>query len=312
MFETPILLLVFNRPQTAQKVFDEIRKGKPKYLFIAADGPRHDKPDDKVKCEATRQIIHQIDWDCELKTLFREENRGCGRGPAEAITWFFEHVEQGIILEDDCLPDLSFFSFCEELLTKYKFEERIGMICGTNPLISWQQKKESYIFSKIGFNWGWATWRRAWKNFDYNATLWSTHDGKQEVKSFLNNDEYFNHFSAEFDSYFAEVRRDVWDFQWLFCRFYHKSYSIVPSVNLITNIGFNEDATHTFYEKDLLSDLLKLSINTPLIHPQIKVDKFFDWIIYERFFNPKKRNLIKKIILKVINLFTNENIVFKQ
>ena len=151
MFETPILLLLFNRPQTAQKVFDEIKKIKPKYLYIAADGPRKDKPEDYSKCAETRQIIHQIDWECEVKTLFRDKNRGCGLGPAEAITWFFEHVEQGIILEDDCLASNSFFSFCEETLELYKNDARIFVISGYNPIGRWGYSTNTYSFSLIRY-----------------------------------------------------------------------------------------------------------------------------------------------------------------
>ncbi|NBB22946.1 hypothetical protein GVN20_26555 [Runella sp. CRIBMP] len=304
MFETPILLIIFNRPNAAQLVFEQIKKVKPKYLFVAADGPRPDRTDDVQKCNATREIIKQIDWRCDLQTLFREENRGCGYGPAEAITWFFEHVEQGIILEDDCLADTSFFHFCEVLLEKYKDNEKLFMISGTNPLTNWRNEKYSYIFSKNGFNWGWATWQRAWKHFDYNATQWGTDDGKKRVKMFLKNDTYYNHFSSEFDNYFKDIRRDVWDFQWLFCRFYHGGYSIVPTKNLISNVGFNENATHTFYDNDLLSNLPAGKVDFPLINPKFRINNFFDWVVFERFINPKKRTLVKRVALKLIKILS--------
>src|SRR5450759_4497034 len=119
-FETPVLFLIFNRSDTTQQVFNQIRQIKPKYLFVAADGPRLDRPVEIEKCLETKSIIQQIDWDCELKSLFSETNLGCRVGVSSAITWFFENVEQGIILEDDCLPDLSFFPYCENLLNKYK------------------------------------------------------------------------------------------------------------------------------------------------------------------------------------------------
>jgi hypothetical protein len=172
MLLTPVLFIIFNRPGTTQQVFDAIKQQKPKYLFVAADGPRPDKPDDKEKCKATRAIIDQVDWDCNLKTLFRDENRGCGYGPAEAITWFFDHVEEGIILEDDCLPSPYFFKFCSVILERYKSDTRIGIISGTNPLIRWNINQKDYIFSRFGSTWGWATWRRAWMYFDHEMNNW--------------------------------------------------------------------------------------------------------------------------------------------
>lgn len=302
-FTTPVLLIIFNRKDNTQKVFDQIKKVKPKHFFIAADGPRTNRPDDAQKCAETRQIIEQIDWECELKTLFRDENRGCGYGPAEAITWFFEHVEEGIILEDDCWAETSFFMFCEVLLQKFRYEEKVAMICGTNPLIKWNRNSNSYIFSKIGFNWGWATWKRAWKNFDYDSASWKEISAKNRVRDFLQNKNYYNHFSREFDDTFKVVRNDVWDFQWLYCRFHHGYYSIVPNVNLVKNIGFNDDATHTFYENDLLSNISTRNIRIPLKDSSIKIDRLFDWVIFERYFNSQKRNLIKKIILKAIKIY---------
>ena len=153
MFNTPVLLIIFNRPLHTQKIFDQIKKIKPKHLFIVGDGPRPHRPDDIQKCAATRKIIEQIDWDCKLRTLFRNENRGCGHGPAEAISWFFEHVEAGIILEDDCLPDISFFPFCELLLKEYKNDSNIFLISGTNPLQKWKENKSVYFEAKFGWTW---------------------------------------------------------------------------------------------------------------------------------------------------------------
>ena len=160
MFEVPVLLLVFNRPGTAQQVFDAIKEIKPRQLFVVADGPRPDKPDDVLKCEATRKIFNGIDWQCELKTLFRDENRGCGRGPAEAITWFFEQIEEGIILEDDCVPDESFFTYCRQLLHKYRDDEGVFMITGTNALKAWRPTRSSYFYSAFEHSLGWTTWLR--------------------------------------------------------------------------------------------------------------------------------------------------------
>ena len=307
MLSTPVLLLVFNRPDVTQKTFDQIRKVQPHKLFIAADGPRVDKPDDDAKCEATRAIINQINWACEVQTLFREQNRGCGYGPAEAITWFFEHVEEGIILEDDCLASIDFFPFCEELLIRYRDDEKVYMISGTNPAQKWKSKR-SYLFSAMGFSWGWASWRRAWQKFDYSASQWATSEGKDKIKRHLNNEKFYKHFAEEFDYYFKEIRGDVWDFQWLFYRYYNQSYGIVPTVNLVTNIGFDDNATHTFDERVNTARLPTTSLGFPLIHPKdTGIDSLFDWYVFERFLSREERSVVKKILLKVTkNLITSD------
>lgn len=308
MFNTPVLLIIFNRPHTAQKVFDEIRKIKPRDLYIAADGPRKDRPDDILKCEATRAIAQQVDWECNLQLFFRDENRGCGHGPAEAITWFFSHAEQGIILEDDCLPNPDFFRYCEEVLNRYKEDPRVAIVSGTNPVRTWKAKERSYLISVLPNTWGWATWRRAWDTFDYHALAWFTEEGKERVRKTLGNDLYFNHFQQEFDSYFKEARPDVWDFQWYFCCLYHGSYGIIPTGNLISNVGFDEHATHTFKATDAKANLPTYSLTFPLKHPPFRVDRYFDRYLFERTLNRKKRSVWKKTVLKTIKLMKNNGL----
>ncbi len=166
---TPVLLVIFNRPKTTQLVFEAIRRAKPARLYIAADGPRKNVESDIKNCAEARKIVEQIDWDCAVQTLFRNGNVNCGRGPSSAFTWFFEHEEEGIILEDDCLPSQSFFWFCQELLEYYRDDTRVMHIGGNNFLNGWKKDNDySYYFSRSGHIWGWATWRRAWKMFDFN------------------------------------------------------------------------------------------------------------------------------------------------
>jgi hypothetical protein len=304
MQQAPVLFIIFNRPEITQKTFAQIRKAKPKKLFVAADGPRQYYPDDHAKCMAAREIIRQIDWKCDLQTLFREENRGCGHGPAEAITWFFEHVEDGIIIEDDCLPFHSFFRFCSELLERYNENERIWIISGYNPHGQWYPKRSSYLISSMGGLFGgWATWRRAWKHFDYSAKRWFSPQGKKRVQDALKNKNYFDIISKDFDHYFASERRDVWDFQWVFARLYHSGLCIVPSFNQIANIGFGKDATHTINPNYKIPTVTELGF--PLKHPLLKVDHFYQWMTFERFLNPKPRTLVKKIILKLLKIYSN-------
>ena len=303
MFETPILLIVFNRSETTRQILEVIRRIQPRHLFIAADGPRADHPDDIERCSATRSVAEQmINWPCELHLLFRDKNRGCGRGPAEAITWFFEHVEVGIILEDDCLPDLSFFPYCQELLATYRYNEQIFMITGTNALQKWGTNRGTYFFSYLAHSLGWASWRRAWQAFDYEMHEWQTEAGKKKVQNTLLNSKYYSHYEHEFTKYQSTKPDDVWDFQWLFARWINGGKTIVPSVNLISNIGFNAEATHSFYENDLLANLPVFTLQFPLTTPNQSINKFFDWYLFERFINQKKRTIFKKILLKFIKI----------
>ena len=170
-FETPILFLIFNRPDETKKVFERIKKIKPKFLYIAADGSRKDREGETELCERVKKVVEIIDWDCEIQRLYRKENLGCKEAVSKGIIWFFENVEQGIILEDDCLPDISFFTYCEELLNRYKDDDRIISIGGTN-LGHKFRNKNSYSFSRFMNMWGWATWRRVAQKIDYNLNDW--------------------------------------------------------------------------------------------------------------------------------------------
>lgn len=244
MLKTPILFLIFNRPDTTEKVFEKIKKQKPKYLYVAADGARHDKEGEAEKCIQTREIINKIDWDCELKTLFRDKNLGCKVAVSSAINWFFEHVEEGIILEDDCLPSDSFFSYCEELLEKYRYDSRIMHISGENPLdMAFNDK--SYYFSKISHIWGWATWRRAWQKYDpefENFDIFIQNNLIKDVFSEKHVQDYWNKIFTRV----KEGKINTWDYQWTYALFVNNGLSINPNKNLISNIGFGvEGATHT-------------------------------------------------------------------
>ena len=294
MFETPILFLVFNREDTTQKVFDAIRQQKPKYLFVAADGARKHKSGELEKCQRVRDIIKQVDWDCELKTLFREENLGCKIAVSSAITWFFENVEQGIILEDDCLPDPSFFPYCEELLEKYKNDTRIGHISGNNFLPGIVDKRFSYDFCSCSHIWGWATWRRVWKYYEVNFPFW---EGQKEKRASLfcckREEIYFSSFIPDVINKKNGI--NTWDTQYYFMLRLQNQLSIYPSINLVTNIGLGDlNATHTSKNKE--RHLIPISnINFPLKHPQYvlrnkKLDHntikklFFSWKRLARFF----------------------------
>jgi len=232
--KTAVLLLLFNRPDTTSQVFEVIRQARPPLLYVAADGPRFDKPEEKALCDEARRVVSRVDWPCELKTLFREENLGCRLAVSNAINWFFEHEEEGIVLEDDVLPSPDFISYCEKMLEEYRYDERIMMITGTNyqPV---DNLSRDYFFSQHFSIWGWATWRRAWRLYDIRMTGWPSysrisflnyHFGPQIAKHFINT---FNLIS--------ENQFDTWDIQWVYSCIYNNGLCVTPRVNLISNIG---------------------------------------------------------------------------
>lgn len=165
-FDTPILLIIFKRPDTTQIVFDQLRKVKPKTLYVFADGPRKNRIGEEEKCKLAREIIESVDWECNIKKNYNEENLGCKKAVSNAITWFFENEEQGIILEDDVVPNKSFFNFTSSLLEHYRYNSKVMYISGNNFLGNKTNVNGSYYFSIYPHIWGWATWRRAWKLFD--------------------------------------------------------------------------------------------------------------------------------------------------
>jgi hypothetical protein len=266
--ETPILMVIFNRPDKTRVVFEAIRKARPKRLYFAADGPRPHVPSDQEKCRETREIVKEVDWDCEVKTLFRDQNLKCGLAVSSAISWFFEHETEGIILEDDCLPSPSFFPYCQQLLERYRDDSRVMHIGGNNFLNGWKNSDYSYYFSRNGHIWGWATWRRAWKYFDFRISKF------EELRDQGLFDRFF---ISKFEKMYrmrifertARNRDHVtyWAYQWDFARWVNSGLAIVPCVNLVTNIGFGEDSTHTSNVRSTDANLKLEDIPMPLKHP---------------------------------------------
>ena len=242
---TAVLFLVFNRLDTTKQVFEAIRQAKPPRLYVAADGARANKEGEADKAQAVRDYIMQnIDWKCEVRTLFREENLGCKYAVSGAITWFFENEEQGIILEDDCLPSQSFFLFCEELLERYKDDMRVGQITGDNFQNGIKRGDGDYYFSVHNHIWGWATWRDRWK--EYDVSLAGMEDVEFLWQVFNDTDE-----KKYWEKIFYKMKNnqiDTWDYQWSFALWNVKMLTITPNINLVKNIGFGVDATHTKLE----------------------------------------------------------------
>lgn len=291
MYNIPVLFLIFNRPDTTAQVFERIRQIKPAKLYVAADGAREGRPDEAQRCAKVRTIIDGIDWDCELKTLFREKNLGCKIAVSEAITWFFGQEEYGVILEDDCLPDLSFFPFCEELLIRYKDDDRIGHIGGSCFLPNNIDKNFSYDFSSFSHIWGWASWRRVWKNYNVNFPYWKKYKRDKHkinnIFSSLREKIYFSSFIS--DAVRERNGINTWDTQYTFMLRIQNQLSIYPGVNLVENIGFNpEFATHTFKKRRTYVPLS--SISFPLKHPEYVLSnkyltpRLFSWKRLVRYF----------------------------
>lgn len=277
---TAVLFLVFNRLDTTKQVFEAIRQAKPPRLYVAADGARVNKEGEAEKVQAVRDYIMQnIDWDCDVKTLFRDQNLGCKYAVSGAITWFFENEEQGIILEDDCLPSQSFFWYCEELLERYKDDESVYLVSGDSRGSESFGMKEDYGFCKYPMIWGWASWARVWKNYDSELQDWP----KQRVTLPFSISSYKptvifwrNIFERMYNK---EI--DTWDYQFSYLLLKNKGKCIVPKVNLITNVGFGVDATHTFSTESDAANRTRFEINIPLTHTpnptsEKKVNDFYD------------------------------------
>ena len=286
MFKTPILFLIFNRPDTTQKVFSRIREIKPKYLFIAADGPRVNKEGEYEKCQQARQIVSNIDWDCEVKLLFRDENLGCKIAVSNAITWFFEHVEQGIILEDDCLAHKSFFTYCETLLDKYKDNEEVMHIGGNNfsYKMNWF-KSEQYFFSAYSLIWGWATWRRTWNKFDIELSNYEKLLDSNQISLYLKTKKEVSYWRERFTRV-KKQNLSSWAYIWQYSIWQAKGICITPYKNLVENIGFGEEATHTKSDH-LYNPVENLKARKTLIkkHPtEIEINRKEDIITFKNYF----------------------------
>lgn len=295
MYKKPVLFIIFNRPETTKKVFAEIRKYKPAKLFVAADGPRENKAGEKERCEQARKITENIDWPCKVKRLYRKKNLGCKYAVSGAIDWFFENVEEGIILEDDCLPDSPFFTFCEKMLGMYRNDSKVMCISGDNFLPKSMQKKSGYYFSKYVHIWGWATWRRAWKNYDVEMRDWLKIRNLRLLSKYFDNFiekvYWFTIFNAVYDK-----KIDTWDYQFVYHTWKNEGLSIIPNTNLISNIGFDKDALHTKAINSPLSEMStdKLKLDSKKV--SININKKADNYSRKNVFGINLVNIAKQLI----------------
>jgi hypothetical protein len=267
--KSPILFLVFNRLDTTKRVFKVISEVKPERLYIASDGPRAYKAGENEQvAEVRKWILDHVDWPCTVHKLFRDENFGCKKAVSSAISWYFAHEEKGIILEDDCLPNVSFFSFCDELLDRYKNDDRILSISGYNCLTNKGNRlNDSYFFSKYFHCWGWASWRSTWETYDRDIVHWNSLDKKAFLSKIQPGWIFRNYWSRLLNGV-SEGKIDTWDFQMLYNVWERDGLCCTPRENLVTNIGFGPEATHTKDITDSNANIQTYELNFPLVHPK--------------------------------------------
>lgn len=266
----PVLFIIFKREELTNRVFEAIREAKPPRLYVVADGPREDIEGEYERCMATRKVIEKVDWDCEVKTLFREKNIGCRQSISGGITWFFENEEDGIILEDDCLPNKSFFYFCEELLDYYKDNEKIMSIGGFH--YGEPCTKYSYYFSSIMQCWGWATWKRAWKHYDANLEKYSYEYISEKIDK-IYKDVYMRRYWKDIVHMMKnpdiqkERKIDSWSYIWTISIIQDDGICIDSNTNLVSNIGFGMDSLHCSSEDHYLANTSTYDIDV-ITHPK--------------------------------------------
>jgi len=297
---TPVAFFIFNRADCTARVWAQIRLAQPPVLLIVADGPRAEN--EQSICNATRTIVEHVDWPCDVRRNYSPVNMGCRNRVASGLDWVFQEVEEAIILEDDCLPHLTFFRFCEELLDRYRNDHRVMHIGGNNFQKGRKRGDGSYYFSKYSHIWGWATWRRAWKCYDVNMTSW-TKSGGEIVEKWCRGKIEKHYWTVMFRGA-AEGRLNTWDYAWLFACWKNMGLSIMPNVNLVSNIGFGVGSSNTVSLQSPLASLAVEAVTFPLIHfSSMAVNQIADDFIFKTVFVPD-RTLADKIKKRLKRLFS--------
>jgi hypothetical protein len=302
--KTPVVLIIFNRPHHTEKVFEVIRQAQPSQLLVIADGPRTNRPEDKEKCASARAIIDRVDWKCQVFKNYSDINLGCDPRIIDGLNWVFDIVEEAIILEDDCIPHPTFFTYCEELLDRYRHDQRVMNISGQNVLFGRKRTDYSYYFSRFTLCWGWATWRRSWQYFDVDLEFWPEVRDKRFMKDILE-DPYAVRVWERTAQMLYDGRLTGWDFKWMFSCWLQNGLCIISDRNLITNIGYGAEATHIHDEKDPYIKMPTEAMDFPLKHPpfilrDLDADQFTQRTLFD--YDP---NIFKKVqnkIKKVLNL----------
>jgi len=297
--QTPVAFLVFNRPDVTQRVFEAIARAKPPRLFVIADGARENRAGEKERCEAVRRIFDKVDWDCEVLTNYSESNMGCAPRVASGIDWVFANAEEAIVLEDDCLPHPTFFRFCDEMLERYREDERVMTVSGDNFQFGAQRWEYSYYFSRYVHVWGWATWRRAWNHFDLKMAHWPMIRSGGWLNDIIDDDREARFWAQAFEQAY-QGKSSAWSYQWILACWLRSALSVLPNVNLVSNIGFGEEATHTS-GKSKVANMDVQELKFPLVHPPVLIrDSQADRRAAELFFRPSVLSLTKSLFRRWI------------
>jgi hypothetical protein len=302
IFNIPIVFIIFNRPKHTKAVFSEIAKLKPQKLYIIADGARLDNYSDKINCEKSRNVVTSIDWECNVIKIYSEANLGCKNRIVTGLNEVFLKEKYAIILEDDCLPSQDFFYFSEKLLLHYENNKSIGMISGCN--FNEVNSEYSYYFSRYSHIWGWATWSRAWSMYDHKILSWPQNRNSDLLNSVIQRQGSIDYWMTALDGVFNN-KIDTWDYQWNYSCWVSGMLSIVPSRNMISNIGFGKDATHT-RGISIFSKMKRMEMSKNLKHPSlIEVNKENDYWVERMHFDNRFSIRIYKKILAFINIIKN-------
>jgi hypothetical protein len=304
--QTPVVFIIFRRPDVTAKVFGQIRLAQPKQLFVIADGPRNEE--EALRCQQARAITEQIDWDCEVYRDYSEANLGCRRRVSSGLNWVFEQVNEAIVLEDDCLPSQSFFNFCQSLLDYYRNDTRIWGISGNNFQDGNVRGDGSYYFSRYFHCWGWATWRRAWENYKSDLSDWEQVKQLGLLDLVLENSDEIHYWSQIFNELADKGVPDSWAYRWLYTCWLNSGLTILPNTNLVSNLGFGRNGTHTSDQKSSLANIEAENL-LEFRHPTFLVrDKIADLYTFNYVYGGneirKKRDIIFRFrskVSKIIN-----------
>lgn len=284
--DTPVTFIIFKRPETTQKVFDAIRQAKPKKLLVIADGARINRDGEAEKCEEARTIIEKVDWDCDVIKNYSDVNLGCAKRVSSGIDWVFSNVEESIILEDDCIPHSTFFRFAEELLEKYRYDTRIASITAQNAQLGRKRTNYSYYYSRYSHCWGWATWRRAWQHYDLHIKLWEEVKANNILSDILSDPKAVSYWNKVFDPIYKNPTGITWDYQWTFACWMQGGLNIIPTHNLVSNVGVGADSTNfTSGQEFSYINIPTKAMEFPLKHPPFIVrnseaDNFIQKTVY--------------------------------
>lgn len=293
---TPLVLIIFNRPDKARRLLEIIEQVKPKSVYIIADGPRSDIKDDEKLCHASREVFNSITWKCDVLKRYADSNLGLRKNISSGLTWVFSKEESAIILEDDCVPTNSFFPFCETLLNKYNNDSRIMAISGNNFQAGKKRSEDSYYFSKYFHCWGWATWKRAWEYYDDYLSIWEDIKDTEILNSFWQSKNEKKYWTSVYEK-LSKNQINSWAYRWAFSIFVQHGLCIIPNVNLVTNVGFGDDATNT-KEQSRFFNMERFEIDFPLKHPKGMIrnfvaDEFTQKTVFHFY------TLLDRVILKV-------------